>query len=156
MKRLILLFAFFLTLCTVPASAQTNQALRAPADTTQVLQKGLEAAVAQAQRKSAYSRLDPGILYWAEERLQLDYNAHSGYPKHDLMYYYRQIEAEIDQAAPQKSQPSRSVQPAPAHPQKDPGLLIRAEELLQQDRDAHDGYAVHTLEYYYRLLLTEK
>lgn len=32
----------------------------------------------------------------------------------------------------------------------DPGLLYKAEELLQQDRDAHNGYAQHSLEYYYQ------
>lgn len=32
----------------------------------------------------------------------------------------------------------------------DPGLLYRAEELLQADRDAHGGNAKHTLEYYYQ------
>ena len=32
----------------------------------------------------------------------------------------------------------------------DPGLLYKAEELLQQDRDAHNGYVQHSLEYYYQ------
>lgn len=38
---------------------------------------------------------------------------------------------------------------APFFCEVDVDALYRAEELLQADRDAHDGYAVHTLEYYY-------
>ncbi len=37
-------------------------------------------------------------------------------------------------------------------PKYDPALLTQAEVLLQQDRDAHRGYAQHDLAYYYKLL----
>lgn len=38
----------------------------------------------------------------------------------------------------------------------DPSILYCAEELWQADRDAHNGYPVHTLEYYYRQLLAQR
>ena len=39
-----------------------------------------------------------------------------------------------------------------SHEKHDEALRCKAEELLQQDRDAHKGYAQHDLDYYYNLL----
>ena len=52
------------------------------------------------------------------------------------------------------SQLERSIVKAARNSQQrhEEGLLHQAEALLQKDRDEHDGYAKHTLEYYYDLL----
>jgi len=39
---------------------------------------------------------------------------------------------------------------------ENPDIIYQAEELLQADRDAHGGNAVHSLEYYYQLLTAKQ
>lgn len=141
------ILTLLLVLGAFPLLAQVNNAGKQP------LQTQVENAVlrTQAQQKLIEpTEDDPYLLIRAEELWQADRNIHSGYPKHDLKYYYNwlleQEKAEVAKA--------HSVHAANSYPlETDPRLLIRAEELLQDDRNAHNGNAVHSLEHYYNLLL---
>ena len=99
---------------------------------------------------------DPGLLYQAEERLQLDKNAHSGRAEHDLDYYYNQLVNEYLSADPAFGQVTPStLGENTLWEEYDPQFLYQAEERLQQDRNRHSGHAKHTLDYYYQQVISE-
>ncbi len=133
---------FVLTACALPGLCQLNNKV--------------EVAVARAQAHRTMASevdLDPQILTQAEARLQKDRDVHSGYAKHNLLYYYNQILAEQNQTKVGQKETQVSFY---ALEENDPYILTRAEELLQKDRNAHSGYPVHNLSYYYQQVKQEE
>ncbi len=126
------------------ANATINQ-------TRQLLTKYYRQVEAENKTSSArpYAAADmdnPALLTRAEELFQQDRNRHSGRAQHDVRYYYNQLLREQDSGSTTSDRASFATRMEGY----EPGLLYRAEELLQQDRNHHSGYPVHDLEYYYR------
>lgn len=114
---------------------------------------------------------DPVLLEEAEKCLQEDREAHGGHARHSLEFYYLELLAEQQEAAAKTAETpltcGRCGKAMSAHQhcvdtnytdlcssmaeenELDPILLEQAEELLQADREAHGGYARHSLEFYY-------
>lgn len=143
------IFSFLFALFALPVMAQAN------------LDKKVEQTVlrAQAQTQMEEELPDPYILTRAEELLQKDRNDHSGNAVHDFNYYYNQVREQegipaqpVSKPQPQPQEVAPTTQPVLF---QDPSILIRAEELLQKDRNAHNGNATHTLDYYYQQVINE-
>lgn len=130
------ILTLLLVLGAFPLLAQVNSAGKQP------LQTQVENTVLRAQAQQQLiepTEDDPYLLIRAEELWQADRNIHSGYPKHDLKYYYNWL-LQQEKAKAKPAQPADiGTKKGTAHP----APAAETEELSLQEQIAAETELAH-------------